>query len=163
MNSVNDLFDAEEDDDIFEAEQDDNKNSKKLDDSYEDDTVISKEKYDKKRHVSQSQPEVKPDKKVEQIVNQPSESPAAASLYQPKIVKYETPDSNKKDCFLRILYPNGDRLDFSTNGNSKINVCNCLTDFDLVNFFINNVLNCLIVSDRVLNQGGLQNGHARAH
>ena len=131
LNSVNDLFDAEEDDDIYETDKDDNKNSKKLDDSYEDDTVISKEKYDKKRHVSQSSEITKPDNKVEPIVNHSKnlESPAAPTLYQPKIIKYETPDSNKKDCFLRILYPNGDRLDFSTNGNSKINVCNRLTSY----------------------------------
>lgn len=39
--------------------------------------------------------------------------------YQPKMLKYETPDSNKKDCVIRILYPNGDRLDFCTNGECK--------------------------------------------
>lgn len=39
--------------------------------------------------------------------------------YQPKILNYETSDSNKKDCFIRILYPNGDRLDFGTSGECK--------------------------------------------
>ncbi|RNA27208.1 UBX domain-containing [Brachionus plicatilis] len=39
--------------------------------------------------------------------------------YQPKMLRFETPDLNKKDCVIRILYPNGDRLDFSSNGECK--------------------------------------------
>lgn len=39
--------------------------------------------------------------------------------YEPKMLRYETPDTQSRDCVLRILYPNGDRLDYCTNGNSK--------------------------------------------
>ena len=46
-------------------------------------------------------------------------SEVASVNHQPKIVRYETPDSETKDCVVRILYPNGDRLDFCTNGNTK--------------------------------------------
>lgn len=48
--------------------------------------------------------------------------------YEPKMIRYETPDTNKKDCVLRILYPNGDRLDYCTNGASKFK--------DLVDYLI---------------------------
>lgn len=41
---------------------------------------------------------------------------------QPTQTRYETLDAEEKDCILRILYPNGDRLDFCTNGNAKIRV-----------------------------------------
>jgi hypothetical protein len=41
---------------------------------------------------------------------------------KPTQTRYETPDSEQKDCVIRISYPNGDRLDFCTNGNSKIKV-----------------------------------------
>lgn len=42
--------------------------------------------------------------------------------HQPQIIKYQTQIYDKKDCFLRILYPNGDRLDFTTNGDSNLKV-----------------------------------------
>lgn len=39
--------------------------------------------------------------------------------HEPKMLRYETPGTEKRDCVIRILYPNGDRLDFCTNGDSK--------------------------------------------
>jgi hypothetical protein len=39
--------------------------------------------------------------------------------HQPQILRHETPGDEKKDCFVRISYPNGDRLDFCTNGIAK--------------------------------------------
>lgn len=36
----------------------------------------------------------------------------------PKIIKYETQTNDKKDCTLRIMCPNGDRIDFLANGDT---------------------------------------------
>lgn len=120
---------------VFESD-DDADDIKDGNDSYEDDAVISKDKYMKQKSSS-----VKPasssietsttttttsaianglPKPVEASATKASVCQEPEKPYQPRVIKYETPDSEKKDCSLRVSYPNGDRLDFSTNGNCKI-------------------------------------------
>jgi hypothetical protein len=127
-----------------------------IENSDDDETVVSKEKYDREKLLKKQQ-------QLNGIKNSTDESKLSATENnfkssnnlmtstttqnpQPSQTRYETPDSEKKgkhfsdfdskgksfsnkilfllqkDCVLRILYPNGDRLDFCTNGNSKIKV-----------------------------------------
>ena len=110
------------DDDIV-AINDDADSHKKSNDSYEDDSVISKDKYDKMKQASKQEPQSKTTQ-PEPITNNNKPTPLATNEtsenYQPKILKYQTQSFEKKDCFLRILFPNGDRLDFTTNGESLL-------------------------------------------
>jgi hypothetical protein len=106
---------------IFEC-QDSDSNSV----SYEDDTVVSKGKYDKHKQLTFQKSEFPVTSKIENsetILKSEVPVPVAKSVEknaQPKVIKYETLDSIKKDCFLRVSYPNGDRLDFSTSGDCKL-------------------------------------------
>lgn len=120
--------------DILEFESDDDDdNIKDMNDSYEDEAVISKDKYDRQKQDINSI--VKPGNNIEKVeqtnkalneeklvnsnnINIPA--PTETKPHVPKIFKYTTPENDKKDCALRISYPNGDRLDFSTNGDSKL-------------------------------------------
>ena len=88
--------------------------------TYEDDSVISKDKYDKMKAVK-TDAQIETNNKEKTVnssvtLNKPSEN------HQMQILKYQTESFDKKDCFLRILYPNGDRLDFTTNGDSNLKV-----------------------------------------
>lgn len=85
------------------------KSKAKLESSDEEDeeVVVRKDKYDlMKRSASQK---LVDDVKQISIASKP-----------PQTLKHETEGPGVKDCFLRILFPNGDRLDFATNRDSNL-------------------------------------------
>jgi len=59
--------------------------------------------------------------KREETAAEKREETAAEANHIPQQLRYET-ESGKKDCCLRIMMPNGDRLDFLTDGEGKIKV-----------------------------------------
>jgi len=127
-NLIETIDDSLIDNDIYAVENtanDDNKQN----DSYEDDSVISKEKYDKMKHASKlstNEPiAINSDKTslptlAVNHANTSISTKDTSENHQPIIIKHKTQIYDKTDCFLRILYPNGDRLDFATNGESNL-------------------------------------------
>ncbi|CAF0951978.1 unnamed protein product [Brachionus calyciflorus] len=89
---------------IKELNGDDNQDTN----SSEESVKIVKTKPGKNRLDSSSENESVEDKKE-----------PVKEVHQPQMLRYEAPCTEKRDCVIRILYPNGDRLDYCTNGESK--------------------------------------------